>query len=303
MSIEVTNLTKSFGSQIAVQNLTFSIKRGEVVGFLGPNGAGKSTTMKMLTGYLRPDRGNIWICDFEISRQPLEAKKMLGYLPENNPLYRDMYVLEYLRFVAGLHKLPNRTNRIREVLEMTGLNPEKTKKINQLSKGFRQRLGLAQAIIHDPQVLILDEPISGLDPNQLEEIRSLIRALGKDKVVLFSSHILQEVAEVCDRIIILHHGVKVADEEIESLQLKFKTKRQIEVIFESEIPKKIIEELKSVESVVTHSGTRVIISFGDGLDPRADLFDLAVSRGTRISEMKALQHSLETVFQDLTKSG
>ncbi len=210
--IKTTNLTKNYGSQIAVNNISFTAQAGSVLGFLGPNGAGKSTTMRMLTGYLTQVSGKVEICGFNTETQSLQARQNIGYLPENNPLYPEMYVKEFLDFVANIYQIKNKKQRIAEVITLTGLQTEQHKKISQLSKGYKQRVGLAQAIIHNPQVLILDEPTSGLDPNQLIEIRSLIKELGKNKTVIFSTHIMQEVEAICDRVIIINKGNIVADD-------------------------------------------------------------------------------------------
>jgi ABC-2 type transport system ATP-binding protein len=216
MSIQVSNVTRLYGTQKAVDNISFTVANGEIVGFLGPNGAGKSTTMKMVTGYLEPTQGDLTVSGINVKTHPLEAKKKIGYLPEANPLYYDMYVREYLEFVADIHKA--KRSRIEEIIKAVGLTPESRKKTGQLSKGYKQRVGLAAAIIHDPEVLILDEPTTGLDPNQILEIRELIRQLGRNKTVLFSTHILQEVEALCDRIIIINKGTLVADDSLGNLK-------------------------------------------------------------------------------------
>src|SRR6195952_3735217 len=218
MSIEVKGLTKLYGEQKAVDDISFAAAKGEIVGFLGPNGAGKSTTMKIITGYLLADAGTAMVCGIDVKSQPLETKKKIGYLPEANPLYYDMYVREYLDFVSDVHEIKNKKQKIEDVIATVGLTVEANKKVGQLSKGYKQRVGLAAALIHDPEVLILDEPTSGLDPNQIVEIREVIKRLGKDKTVLFSSHILQEVQAICDRVIIINKGIIVADDELAQLQ-------------------------------------------------------------------------------------
>lgn len=218
MSIEVHQLTKTYGTQKAVNQISFHAKPGEIVGFLGPNGAGKSSTMKMITGYMQPDEGVIKVCGVDVSKESVDTKKKMGYLPELNPLYLDMYVREYLYFIGGLHQINSLKERTEEVINMTGLSAEANKQIHQLSKGYKQRVGLAAAIIHEPEVLILDEPTSGLDPNQIIEIRNLIKMLGKDKTILFSSHILQEVEAICDRVIIIHKGRVVADSSLADIK-------------------------------------------------------------------------------------
>ncbi|MBO9571866.1 MAG: ATP-binding cassette domain-containing protein [Chitinophagaceae bacterium] len=219
MSIQVQNLTRMYGAQKAVDNISFNLNKGEIVGFLGPNGAGKSTTMKMITGYLVPDSGNTSVAGISVQTDPIAAKKKIGYLPEANPLYYDMYVKEYLGFIADVHKIKNKKQRIAEIIETVGLTVESRKKTGQLSKGYKQRVGLAAALIHDPEVLILDEPTTGLDPNQIIEIREVIRSLGQNKTVLFSSHILQEVEALCERVIIINKGKLVADEKLADLKL------------------------------------------------------------------------------------
>ncbi len=230
MSIEVSGLGKNYGAQKAVDNLSFTLNKGEIVGFLGPNGAGKSTTMKMITGYLAPDAGWAKVCGIDVSLDPIAAKQKIGYLPEANPLYHEMYVREYLDFIAGIHGIVNKKSAIELAIQLTGLGPESTKKIGQLSKGYKQRVGLAAALIHDPEVLVLDEPTSGLDPNQIIEIRNVIKTQGKNKTVLFSSHILQEVIAICDRVIIIHKGRMVANDTLASLQSQG---RSLESVFRS----------------------------------------------------------------------
>src|SRR3981081_672689 len=218
MSIEVKDLVKIYGEQKAVDTISFRVNKAEIVGFLGPNGAGKSTTMKIITGYLLPDAGTVTVFGIDVKKQPLETKKKIGYLPEANPLYYDMYVREYLDFIAGVHEIKNKKERIEDVITTVGLVPESKKKIGQLSKGYKQRVGLAAALIHDPEVLILDEPTTGLDPNQIVEIREVIKNLGRNKTVIFSSHILQEVEAICDRVIIINKGKLVADNKLSQLR-------------------------------------------------------------------------------------
>lgn len=220
MSIEINGLTKRYGAQKAVDNISFKLNKGEIAGFLGPNGAGKSTTMKIITGYLQADEGMVEVCGIKVTNDNIDTKKRIGYLPEANPLYYDMYVREYLDFIAGVHQVQNKKHRIEEVIKITGLTPESDKTIGQLSKGYKQRVGLAAALIHDPEVLILDEPTTGLDPNQIIEIRELIKNLGRDKTVLFSSHILQEVEALCDRVIIINKGQVVADDSLSNVKSK-----------------------------------------------------------------------------------
>src|SRR5947208_547712 len=235
MSIEVKNLLKIYGEQKAVNNISFSVNKGEIVGFLGPNGAGKSTTMKIITGYLTPDGGVATVSNVNVANNPIEAKRKIGYLPEANPLYADMYVKEYLDFIAGVHQINNKKQRIAEVIELTGLQVEQKKKVGQLSKGYKQRVGLAAALIHDPEVLILDEPTSGLDPNQIIEIRNVIKKLGQNKTVLFSSHIMQEVEAMCDRVIIISKGNIVADDKLQNLQMAGSHVQQVKVEFKEKV--------------------------------------------------------------------
>jgi len=230
MSLSVKNITKQYKKQIAVDDISFEIKSGEIVGFLGPNGAGKSTTMKIISCFIPPTKGTVTVCGFDVSNDDLKVKKKVGYLPESNPLYYDMYVIEFLSFIASLHKINNKKERIKEMIEMVGLQNEQHKKIGTLSKGYKQRVGLAQAMIHDPEVLILDEPTSGLDPNQIIEIRELIKNFGKDKTVLLSTHIMQEVESMCDRVIIINEGKLVADDSVESIK-KGNKKSNMEDIF------------------------------------------------------------------------
>lgn len=233
MSVKVENLTKIYGEQKAVDNISFDIKKGEIVGFLGPNGAGKSTTMKMITGYLPSTDGNAFVCDINVQQNPLAIQKKIGYLPEANPMYMDMYVREYLEFLVGVHQLGNiGEQRINEIIEQTGLQVEQHKKIGSLSKGYKQRVGIAQAMIHNPDVLILDEPTSGLDPNQIIEIRDLIKTFGKEKTVILSTHIMQEVEAMCDRVIIINKGKIVANDSLSTLQANYKDK-SLEDIFRS----------------------------------------------------------------------
>lgn len=221
MSVQVEKLTKVYGEQVAVNGISFTIRKGEIVGFLGPNGAGKSTTMKMITGFLPVTDGKAMVCGDEVAANPLKTQRRIGYLPESNPLYTDMYVREYLNFLASVHQLSDREKKVSAIMEQTGLNLEETKKIGALSKGYRQRVGIAQAMLHDPEVLILDEPTSGLDPNQVVEIRELIKRFGKEKTVILSTHIMQEVEAMCDRVIIIHKGNIVADDSLPALQQRF----------------------------------------------------------------------------------
>src|SRR4026207_2274997 len=249
MSIEVKNLLKVYGGQKAVNNISFKVNKGEIVGFLGPNGAGKSTTMKIITGYLEQSGGDAYVCGMNVTDKPLETKKKIGYLPELNALYYDMYVKEYLGFIAETHKIQNTKDKIKNAIELTGLTVESKKKVGQLSKGYKQRVGLAAALIHDPEVLILDEPTSGLDPNQILEIRDVIRKQGKDKTVLFSSHILHEVEAMCERVIIINKGELVADDKLSNLRQRSSSSNTVKVSFKESIDKSWLEQLSAARSV------------------------------------------------------
>ncbi|MCA6473198.1 MAG: ATP-binding cassette domain-containing protein, partial [Chitinophagaceae bacterium] len=250
MSIIVAGIQKRYGNQLAVGGVSFELQRGEIVGFLGPNGAGKSTTLKMITGYVQPDAGTIQVEGLSVAEHPLEVRKKIGYLPEANPLYYDMYVREYLQFIAGVHHLPAPEKAINQVIEMTGLTREAHKKCGQLSKGYKQRVGLAAALVHNPPVLILDEPTSGLDPNQIVEIREVIRKQGADKTILFSSHILQEVEAICDRVIILHQGKVVADNRIRQLQQEENSGQVLEVQLREEVAEQEWREVPGVHQLI-----------------------------------------------------
>lgn len=303
MSIIVENITKLYGAQKALDNVSLEIKSGEVVGFLGPNGAGKSTLMKIITGYIPPTSGKITVNNLDVMENPLEVKKQIGYLPENNPLYYEMYVREYLKFVAGIYKLGNQTKqRIEEIIRQTGLEPEQKKKIGALSKGFRQRVGLAQVLIHDPEVLILDEPTSGLDPNQIVEIRNLISEAGKEKTVLLSTHIMQEVEAICDRIIIIHNGKIVADDAkgdiYDYVEEKYQT---VHVEFSGTVDQKKLERIEGVNKVLPVEKNQWLIQSEPDKDIRGDVFNFAVKNNLTVLSMQKQEKSLEQVFQQLTK--
>ncbi|MFO7843275.1 MAG: gliding motility-associated ABC transporter ATP-binding subunit GldA [Bacteroidales bacterium] len=303
MSILVKDLTKIYGKQKAIDQISFEIKTGEIVGFVGPNGAGKSTTMKILTGFIPPTSGEAKINDLDLIENSLEIRKHIGYLPENNPLYLDMYVKEYLEFVAGVYKLGKQTHaRIEEIIEQTGLTVERNKKIGALSKGYRQRVGLAQALIHDPSILILDEPTSGLDPNQIIEIRNLISTLGKEKTVMLSTHIMQEVEAICDRIIIINKGKIVADDTIGSIfshtQDQFVT---IVVEFDKETEQKQLEAIEQVDKVAKIDDKNWLIQSTTKEDIRQKIFNFAVQSNLAVLSMQKKEKSLEEVFQELTK--
>jgi len=303
MSILVKDLTKIYGKQKAVNNISFEIKTGEIVGFVGPNGAGKSTTMKILTGFIPQTSGEAKINDLDLIENSLEIRKNIGYLPENNPLYLDMYVKEYLEFVAGIYKLGSKTKaRIEEIIEQTGLTVEQNKKIGALSKGYRQRVGLAQALIHDPSILILDEPTSGLDPNQIIEIRNLISEVGKEKTVMLSTHIMQEVEAICDRIIIINKGEIVADDSIESIH-KHSKDQLITVIveFDQKADQKELEKIDLVDKVAKIDEKNWLIQSSSTEDIRPNIFSFAVKSNMAVLSMQKKEKSLEEVFQELTK--
>jgi ABC-2 type transport system ATP-binding protein len=300
MSIIVDNITKLYGAQKALNNVSFTVDTGQIVGFLGPNGAGKSTMMKIISCYIPPTRGTVKVCGFDILEQPLEVKRQIGYLPEHNPLYLDMYVKEFLEFVGGLYKIKNIKGRVKEMIELTGLQVEQKKKIGALSKGYRQRVGLAQAIIHDPKVLIMDEPTTGLDPNQLEEIRSLIIRLGKEKTVMLSTHIMQEVEAVCDKVIIINKGEIVADESTATLQ-KATQKQLYTVEFDKTISKNSLKSIEGVNEVTQLNDTTWRISTGIEKDIRKEIFDFAVQNKLSVLTLNKEEQKLEDVFKHLTK--
>lgn len=299
MSIQVKNLTKTYGAQRAVNNISFTIEQGEIVGFLGPNGAGKSTTMKMITGFLQPDAGSITVSTVDVKKTPLEAKKKIGYLPESNALYYDMYVREYLAFIADVHKLKNQNEAINHIIETVGLTPEKGKRIGQLSKGYKQRVGLAAALLHHPEVLILDEPTSGLDPNQIVEIRNVIKEQGKNKLVLFSSHILGEVEAICDRVIIINKGTIVADDTLQNLQ-KTATGNVVNVQFKEPLEAEWLKRLPAVKTVNKQNATSWTLETDDAETVRRNLLALAVEQNLNIMSLQNESNSLEDVFRSLT---
>ena len=300
MSITVNNVTKIYGSQKAVNNISFTVGKGEIVGFLGPNGAGKSTTMKMITGYLQADEGSIFVCDEKVSVNNLLSKKKIGYLPESNPLYYDMYVREYLYFISNVHVLPGLKLKVEEMLATVGLKLEANKKIGQLSKGYKQRVGLAAALIHNPEVLILDEPTTGLDPNQIIEIREVIKRLGKDKTVLFSSHILQEVEAICSRVIIINHGNIVADDQLANLQKGNNTQQVVTVVFKEGFANSLLPLLKEVGNITAINEFHFKISTNDSASVKRQLLQLAVDNNLNIVSLQSGEHSLEEVFRELT---
>src|SRR5882724_11578812 len=302
MSIEVQQLTKLYGAQKAVDHISFSIQKSEIVGFLGPNGAGKSTTMKIITGYLEPDEGGAIVSGIDVKKQPLQAEAKIGYLPEANPLYYDMYVREYLGFIADIHKVPSKKTKIEEVIKTVGLTPESNKKTGQLSKGYKQRVGLAAALIHDPEVIILDEPTSGLDPNQIVEIREVIKNLGKNKTVLFSSHILQEVEAMCDRVIIINQGKLVADDTLSNLRQQSQSSNLVRVSFKETIESNLLQQLSSVKKVIRITPNEWELVCLQSTDTRRQLLELALQHNLNIVSLQAGGQSLEEVFRSLTGS-
>ncbi len=301
MSISVAGITKIYGTQKAVDNISFDLKKGEIVGFLGPNGAGKSTTMKMITGYLPPTAGTAKVCGFDIQQQSMDVRKRIGYLPEANPLYFDMYVREYLEFSARIHNLgKNTANRIEEMISLTGLTKEAHKKIGMLSKGYKQRVGLAQAMLHDPEVLILDEPTSGLDPNQIVEIRELILRIGKEKTVLLSTHIMQEVQAMCSRVIIIANGKLVADDSIDKIQQVNSTQGVLLVSFEKEVDPAIFKNLKNITRFESLGANKWKMISDKPEELRKEVMQLSLQNDINISSLQTETQSLEDVFRHLT---
>ncbi|MEY3075278.1 MAG: hypothetical protein RJB25_920 [Bacteroidota bacterium] len=299
MSIEVKNLYKYYGEQAAVRDVSFSVKKGEIVAFLGPNGAGKSTTMKIMTGFMPASEGEVFICGKKVDIDKLDTRQIIGYLPENNPLYTDMYVREYLEFVGRIYKIKNLKARVSEMISAVGLDVEQHKKIGALSKGYRQRVGLAQAIIHDPEVLILDEPTTGLDPNQLVEIRELIRSIGKEKTVILSTHIMQEVEAICDRVIIISKGQIVADDKAQTLQQEL-THQTVYVEFDNQVSAAQLKKIPNVSKVEALNDGWLIESIGAD-DLRKALAQYAQAQNWLILTLNIEQKTLEEVFKELTK--
>ncbi len=303
MSIKVTDITKIYGKQKALDDVSFEIAPGEVVGLLGPNGAGKSTIMKILTCFIPPTSGEASVCNFDILEQSIEVRKKIGYLPENNPLYLDLYVEEFLSFIYGiLHNSASNPKRIAGIIELTGLQSEQHKKIGALSKGYRQRVGLAQALLHDPEVLILDEPTSGLDPNQLLEIRSLIKTIGKEKTVMLSTHIMQEVEAICDRAIIIHKGKIVADDSTQNLHHITSSSNAVKVEFSSAVDAGLLAKINGVKKVTALSPASFQLTAKSLVDIRPDVFRFAVEQNLTVLAMQKEELRLEEVFQELTKN-
>lgn len=297
MSIVVKNLTKTYGVQKALDSISFTSERGKITGFLGPNGAGKSTTMKVATGYITPTSGTVILDGVDVSKNAIAVKKMTGYLPEHNPLYLEMYVKEYLSFIGSAYKMKSISKRVSEMIELVGLEREQSKKIRALSKGYRQRVGLAQALIHDPKVLILDEPTSGLDPNQLVEIRKVIKQASENKTVIFSTHIMQEVEALCDHVVVINKGKIVADDAVENLKALQSDTISYRVEFEETIDSRVFEGLQ-VSEIETH-----VYSIGwKESDPRKEIMKIVSDHSLPLMSISKEEHSLEGVFQELTKS-
>jgi ABC-2 type transport system ATP-binding protein len=298
MSIEVKNISKSYGAQKALDNISFSINKGEIVGFLGPNGAGKSTLMKILTTYIAADEGSAMVNGSDVITQAKSVQKSIGYLAEHNPLYLDLYVREYLSFNANVYKVAK--SRIEEVIQLTGLSNESHKKIGQLSKGFRQRVGLANALLHDPDVLILDEPTTGLDPNQLVEIRNVIKNVGKDKTVFLSTHIMQEVEAICDRVIIINNGKIVADKKLDNL-ISTEKEQIIEVEFDYQIEEQAIAKIENISSYKNTHDMIWELTFKTDKDMRPTVFDFANANGLKTLQLNQKNKNLEAIFREITK--
>lgn len=301
MSISVNHVSKLYGQQKALDDVSFEIGGSAVVGFLGPNGAGKTTMMKILTCYLPASEGTASVCGFGTREQSMEVRRSVGYLPEHNPLYTDLYVKEYLEFVAGIYKLKNVSVRVKEMVDTVGLGREQHKKIGQLSRGYRQRVGLAQAMIHDPKVLILDEPTSGLDPNQLEEVRGLIKRIGREKTVLLSTHIMQEVEAICDRVIIIDRGRIVADDTAATLRHATQQRETLEVEFDKAVAAKLLLSIPGVEKADAAGTNTWRLACRADQDARPAVFQFAVDNGLKVLALQKSERGLEEVFKELTK--
>jgi len=303
MSVNIQNLSKYYGSQKALNSISLEINKGEIVGFIGPNGAGKSTTLKILTGTLPFDDGSVQVCGMDIKTNPFEIKKKIGYLPENNPLYMDMYIREYLEYVAGIYNIGNRKERIEQVIELTGLQKEVSKKIQQLSKGYKQRVGLAQAIIHDPEVLILDEPTTGLDPNQIVEIRNLIADLGKEKTLILTTHIMQEVEAICNRIVIINAGSIVAnDKKANIVAVAVGSPYTVFIETNEFVTADAFADLAGLGSLKMVTVGTFLLEFNNGSDPREQIFSYCAERKIMLKTLQKIEKSLEQVFAELTRN-
>lgn len=301
MSVQVKQLTKIYGTQKAVDGISFDIPEGAIVGLLGPNGAGKSTTMKILTGFIPQTSGMATVHGLDVEKNSLEIRRLTGYLPESNPLYLDMYVQEYLHYAAGFYEVNNPAKRVKQMLEMTGLGVEQHKKIGQLSKGYRQRVGLAQAMLHDPKVLILDEPTSGLDPNQLVDIRALIKEIGKSKTIILSTHIMQEVEAMCERVLIINRGKLVANDAVAQLQRKVAGGITVQVEFSDAVQQRELRSLPGIQEVRNEQGNQWLVTGDAKTDVRKTLFDYAVRSGKTVLSMSQRENSLEEIFRELTQ--
>ncbi|HBG70674.1 MAG: gliding motility-associated ABC transporter ATP-binding subunit GldA [Bacteroidetes bacterium GWF2_43_63] len=301
MSIRVNQVTKVYGEQKALNGVSLEIEKGEIVGLLGPNGAGKSTLMKILTCYIPPTSGQAFVNDMNCADESLAVRSIIGYLPENNPLYYDMYVREFLTFIAGIHNLKDKKSRVDEMIEITGLKPEMHKRIGALSKGYKQRVGLAQALIHNPEVLIMDEPTSGLDPNQIVEIRELIKKLGSEKTILLSTHIMQEVEAICNRVVIIDKGKIVADGKTADLASMFSAAEMLMVEFDRKVSREAILAVKGVKDATTKGNNVWEIETDNDIDVRKEIFDFAVRNQYKVLSLNKEKHSIEELFQQLTK--
>ncbi len=302
MSISIRDITRRFGEQVALDDVSFEVRNGEIAGFIGPNGAGKSTLMRIITGYIPPTSGEVSVNGLDVAEETLQVRRITGYLPETNPLYTDMYVREYLGHVARLYGMGRKAGKaVKDIIEKTGLSPGQHKKIGHLSKGFRQRVGLAQALVHDPEILILDEPTSGLDPNQIVEIRELISELGKEKTVMLSTHIMQEVEAICDRVVIIHQGRIVADELTRQITSRGEPGPQTIVVeFDGQVTKEQLLEIEQVREAVPTGGNLWLIRGLPGTDNRPLIFELAVQKGIKVLSMQKEEKRLEDVFREIT---
>ncbi len=299
MSIEVKNVIKIYGEQRALNDVSFSINSGNIVGFLGPNGAGKSTMMKIITCYLPQSEGSVKVCGFDVVDQPIEVKKRVGYLPEHNPLYPEMYVREYLEFIAGVHKIPNKQKRIDEMIDLVGLTIERKKKIGALSKGYRQRVGLAQAMIHDPEVLILDEPTTGLDPNQIVEIRNLIKSIGENRTVMLSTHLMQEVEAICDQVMIINRGNIVANDKAENLRA-YQNKQMIRIEFDKAVAPNMLKTIAGVTDIERINDSTWLLGSASDKDVRQAVFAFAVEKELSVLTIQKEEKRMEDIFKKLT---
>jgi|TARA_B110000977_G_scaffold65990_2_gene89784 ABC-2 type transport system ATP-binding protein len=300
MSIEIKNVTKIYGLQKALNEVSFTVNQGEILGFLGPNGAGKSTLMKIISCYIPPTEGTVIVDGYDVREDSLEIRKRVGYLPEHNPLYLDMYVKEYLTFIAGIHKLNKKKEKLSNVIDLVGLGLEQNKKIGQLSKGYKQRVGLAQALIHDPKVLILDEPTSGLDPNQLADIREVIKNIGKEKTVMFSSHIMQEIEAICDRIVIINRGKLIVDKDALQMMNSNSSQQIVQVEFEKIVSKTELKSIKGVEKVKQLEGNSWQLISTKPEDLRVEISKFASSKGILVLSLQKETQKLENIFKELT---